>query len=140
VADNIPPYRDPRSGRNRQTDRLDKIFVRGLVLDCEIGAYEEERGRKQRVRFSVELWLYPARARNNDDVARVVSYDGIVDAIRAVTAGGHINLVETVAERIAAKCLAHRRAAKVRVMVEKLDRVEGASLGVEIERCKSPSA
>ena len=112
----------------------------GLVLDCEIGAYEEERGRKQRVRFSVELWLYPARARNNDDVARVVSYDGIVDAIRAVTAGGHINLVETVAERIAAKCLAHRRAAKVRVMVEKLDRVEGASLGVEIERCKSPSA
>jgi dihydroneopterin aldolase len=140
VADNIPPYRDPRAGRNRQTDRLDKIFVRSLVLDCEIGAYEEERGRKQRVRFSVELWLYPARARNNDDVARVVSYDGIVDAIRAVTAGGHINLVETVAERIAAKCLAHRRAAKVRVMVEKLDRVEGASLGVEIERCKSPSA
>jgi dihydroneopterin aldolase len=135
-----PKPRDPRPPRPRPADRLDKIFVRDLVLDCQIGAFAEEKGSLQRVRFCVELWLYPARERNNDDVARVVSYDRIVEAIRAVTGNGHINLVETVAERIAAKCLAHRRAAKVRVRVEKLDRVEGAALGVEIERGKSPSA
>lgn len=140
MSDINPKLRDLRLLRPRPTDRLDKIFVRDLVLDCQIGAYEEEKGNRQRVRFCVELWLYPARERNNDDVARVVSYDGIVDAIRAVTGNGHINLVETVAERVAAKCLAHRRAARVRVVVEKLDRVAGASLGVEIERCKSPSA
>jgi dihydroneopterin aldolase len=140
VSDSNPSFRELRPARPRQTDRLDKIFVRDLVLPCRIGAFDEEKAGKQRVRFTVELWLYPARERNNDDVARVVSYDRIVEAIRAVTGGGHINLVETLAERIAAKCLTHRRAARVRVAVEKLDRLEGASLGVEIERCKSPSA
>jgi hypothetical protein len=37
---------------------------------------------------------------------------------------------------VAAKCLAHRRAARARIVIEKLDRLEGASLGVEIERHK----
>jgi dihydroneopterin aldolase len=45
-------------------------------------------------------------------------------------------LLETVAERVAMRCLAHRRAVWVRILVEKLDRLEGASLGVEIERVK----
>jgi 7,8-dihydroneopterin aldolase/epimerase/oxygenase len=126
-----------RPAKPRQAVPLDKIFVRDLILPCSIGAFEEEKHRKQRVRFLVEVWIYPSRRRGNDDVAGVVSYDLIVEAIRSVTSAGHINLVETLAERIAAKCLAHRRAAKVRVIAEKLDRLEGASLGVEIERCKS---
>lgn len=126
--------------RPRQGGPLDKIFVRDLVIPCFIGAFEEEKAEKQRVRFRVDLWIYPSRQRNNDDVSHVVSYDRIVDAIRTVIGGGHINLLETLAERVAAKCLSHRRAAKVRIVVEKLDRLEGASLGVEIERCKSPSA
>lgn len=130
------PLRDQKSARQ---DRLDKIFVRDLVLPCFIGAFEEEKGKTQRVRFSVDLWLIASRERNIDDVARVVSYDRIVEAIHAVIGNGHINLVETLAERIAARCLAHRRAAKVRVVVEKLDRLASGSLGVEIERCKFAS-
>jgi len=130
---------DPKLLRQRQSVSLDKIFVRDLVLSCFIGVFEEEKAQKQRVRFLVEVWIYPSRQRNNDDVNRVVSYDRIVEAIHAVVRSGHINLLETLAERIAARCLAHRRAAKVRVLVEKLDRLEGASMGVEIERCKSLS-
>lgn len=131
---------EPRPVRLRQSGPLDKIFVRDLVLPCFIGAYEEEKAERQRVRFHVELSLYPLRQRSYDDVARVVSYDRIVEAIHSALRGGHINLLETLAERIAGKCLAHRRAAKVRIVLEKLDRLEGASLGIEIERCKSPSA
>ncbi len=136
--ENGPATPASRMARQRQAASLDKIFVRGLVLPCFIGAFEEERHAKQRVRFEVEVWVYPSRQRgNNDDVSHVVSYDLIVKAIHSVIGGGHINLLETIAERVAAKCLAHRRAAKVRVKVEKLDRLEGASLGVEIERFKS---
>ena len=127
-----------RAGKPRQAAPLDKIFVRDLVLSCFIGAFPEERTAKQRVRFQIEIWVYPSRRRGNDDVAGVVSYDLIVEAIHAVTGAGHINLLETLAERVAARCLAHRRAAKARIVVEKLDRIEGASLGVEIERYKSP--
>ena len=114
---------------------LDKISVRGLVVACFIGAFEEEKNRKQRVRFHVEVSVYPSQHRGSDDVNHVVSYDLIVEAIHSVTGEGHINLVETLAERVAARCLAHRRAAKVQILMEKLDRLEGgASLGVEIER------
>ena len=124
--------------KQRQTGSLDKIFVRDLVIPCFIGAFEEEKHAKQRVRFKVEVWIYPSRLRgNNDDVSHVVSYDLIVKAIHSVAEAGHINLLETLAERVAAKCLAHRRAAKVRIRIEKLDRLEAASLGVEIERSKS---
>jgi dihydroneopterin aldolase len=120
----------------RQSAPLDKIFVRDLVISCFIGAFEEEKYEKQRVRFQVEVWVHPARRAAADDVSRVVSYDLIVQAIHSVIEGGHINLLETLAERVAAKCLAHRRAARARIVIEKLDRLEGASLGVEIERHK----
>jgi dihydroneopterin aldolase len=135
-GDNFSPQ-PARAAKPRQAAPLDKIFVRDLVILCSIGAFEEEKHEKQRVRFQVEVWIYPSRRRGNDDVSSVVSYDLIVEAIRCVTGAGHINLVETLAERVAARCLAHRRAARVRVVAEKLDRLEGASLGVEIERCKS---
>ncbi|WP_210191608.1 MULTISPECIES: dihydroneopterin aldolase [Rhodomicrobium] len=115
---------------------LDRIFVRGLVLPCFVGAFEEEKASRQRVRFTVEVSVLPSRHPGSDDVSHVVSYDLIVEAIHAVTGEGHINLLETLAERVAARCLAHRRAAGVHIVVEKLDRLEGASLGVEIERFK----
>lgn len=129
-----------RFPRPKPSAPLDRIFVRNLVLDCQIGVYEEEKGVRQRVRFSVEMSVYPSRRRNQDDVNSAVNYDLIVDAIRSATNTGHIQLVETLAERIAAKCLSHRRAAKVKICIEKLDRLEGASLGVEIERSKFPPA
>jgi dihydroneopterin aldolase len=114
---------------------LDKIGVRGLIRDVEIGVFEEEKGRTQRVRFTVEVSIFPSPRAGNDDIADAVSYDYIVDAITKVTSQGHIQLLETLAERIADECLADRRAAKVHVVVEKLDRLEGnASLCVEIER------
>ncbi len=136
--ENGPAPPSARMAKQRQTGSLDKIFVRDLVIPCFIGAFEEEKHAKQRVRFKVEVWIYPSRLRgNNDDVSHVVSYDLIVKAIHSVVEAGHINLLETLAERVAAKCLAHRRAAKVRIRIEKLDRLEEASLGVEIERSKS---
>ncbi len=112
---------------------LDKVRVMDLVLPARIGVWSEEQGISQRVRFSVELSVYPA-PRISDDLDTVVSYDFIIDGIKAILAQGHVLLVETLAEKVAEHCLSHRRAAAVRVMVEKLDRLPGASLGCEIVR------
>jgi 7,8-dihydroneopterin aldolase/epimerase/oxygenase len=119
---------------SRRSVVLDKIGVRGFVVECEIGVLPEEKGIKQRVRFTAEVSIYPSPRAQTDDIDDAVSYDYIVQAIRKVTGAGHINLLETLAERIADECLADRRAAKVHLLVEKLDRLEGASLCVEIER------
>lgn len=111
----------------------DRIFVRDYVLEIHIGVYPEEQGVTQKVGFTVEAEVAIPAAARHDQIVEVPSYDDILKAIRAIVAEGHINLVETLAERIAAHCLADRRIARVRVRVEKLERGP-AAVGVEIVR------
>jgi dihydroneopterin aldolase len=125
--------RFPDPERKDQRAPFDKVCVRDLVIPIHIGVWSEEQGVTQRVRFTVELWVSHVEHRPGD-LSCIVSYDYIIDGIKEIVAEGHVLLTETLAERIAAHCLAHRRAEKVRVFVEKLDRVPGASLGCEIVR------
>lgn len=123
---------------------LRHMFVRDLVLEASIGVHPHEHGRTQRVRINLGLMIEdeggPAArvsrpAVGRDDLARVVDYEGLVNGARALVASGHVQLVETLAERLAELCLADPRVVRARVMVEKLDVfTDAASAGVEIER------
>jgi len=124
--------------RPAEADAPDIIFVRDLVLPCRVGIHAEEQGPTQRVRFNVEIAVAQGATRGRR--RPLVCYDAIISAIHEVIAAGHINLVETLAERVAAACLALDDASRVHVRVEKLDRVPGAALGVEITRTRPPSA
>ena len=118
---------------------LRRVFVRDLVLPCEIGVLRHERGARQRVRINLDLSVLDERP-IQDDLRNVVCYDEIVTGIRRLAEGGHVNLVETLAERIAGMCLADARVRIARVRVEKLDVYEDvAAVGVEIERLNSAS-
>jgi 7,8-dihydroneopterin aldolase/epimerase/oxygenase len=124
-----PPHVRAAAGASE----LDRISVRDYLRHVEIGAFTSERGVEQRVRFNVVLEVCHHAAAEADDVDQVVSYDGITRAIDAELAQERINLLETLAERVARRCLADPRAVRVFVRVEKLDRIPGA-LGVEIVR------
>jgi dihydroneopterin aldolase len=114
---------------------VDRVFVDDLVLPVFIGAYARERDAPQNVRFSVSAWV--ARGgRAAEDMRDVFSYDLITDGIRLLTGSGHVGLVETLAERIAAMVLAHPRVVRVMVRVQKLDTGSG-TVGVEIERSRA---
>ncbi len=121
---------------------LRRMFIRDLVLQARIGVHDHEHQRTQRVRINIDLAveddgiLRVSRAPvGRDDLARVVDYERIVTNIRGLVASGHVQLVETLAERLAEFCLEDRRVAIARVTVEKLDVFEdAASAGVEIER------
>ena len=115
-----------------------RVFVRDLVLTCAIGVHAQEHDAPQRVRINVELMVREDERNLQDRIENVLSYEHIVDGVRAITEESHINLVETLAERIAGLCLADARVARVRVCVEKLDIYEeAASVGVEIERVRT---
>jgi len=118
---------------------LDKVMVRDLVIDTNIGIYSLEQGVTQRVRFSVEIECFPSAKPLGENIDNVISYDDIVNGVRDIVASGHIQLVETLVERVAEHCLKDRRAATVRVVAEKLDRIPGAALGVEIFRRARPA-
>jgi dihydroneopterin aldolase len=116
----------------------DTIFVQDFVVDCNVGVYAEEQGVTQKVRFSVEARLGKDVFSIGDEMAEVPSYADIIDIIVALARGGHIQLVETFAERIATKVLADQRITAVRVVLEKLER--GPLRGVEIIRPASRAA
>ncbi len=120
------PVADGRTG-------IRHVFVRDLQLLCRIGVYRHERRKDQRVRVNLDLAV--REGETADRLAAVVDYEEIVERVRRIPAKGHINLIETLAERIAEACLVDERVRTARVRVEKLDVFpDAASVGVEIER------
>lgn len=112
-----------------------RVRVRNLLVPCSIGIHDHERRRIQRVRVNVELDVTDPGPFSSEDFSEVLNYETIVSGVRAIADAGHIELVETLAERIAAMCLADPRSVSVTVGVEKLDAYsEAESVGVSIQR------
>lgn len=118
---------------------LDRISLRDHIREVEIGAFQLERGVTQRVRFDIVAEVVPdTEAIVSDDVDGILSYDTLIEAIDTALDAERLNLLETLAERLAARVLQHERAARVFVRIEKLDRGPHV-LGVEIVRSRSQS-
>ena len=132
-ADKIPsimPARIANAGK-----ALRHVFIRDFMVECLIGVYEHEKCSPQRVRVNLDLAVDEGEHPIIDDILNVVSYETMANGILAIADEGHVNLVETLAERIADMCFDDHRVDSVRVRIEKLDILENAgSVGVEIER------
>jgi dihydroneopterin aldolase len=126
---------DPsHSGLPASNGESDLIFVHEFVLPVRIGAFDSEQDKPQKVRFTVDACI-TRPDRTPERLPEVFSYDLITDGIRDIVARGHIHLVETLAERIAAMVLAHPQILSVTVRVEKLE-VGPGSVGVQITRTR----
>ncbi len=117
----------------------DRISVRSHIEDVEIGAFQAERDNTQRLQFDLVVEVADLPKPLNDDVDRILSYDTLTQAISAALTAERLNLLETLAERIAAKILQEPQAIRVFVRIQKLDRGTGA-LGVEIMRARDATA
>lgn len=117
----------------RDMEHPDRIHLRDYTVSAEIGAFQSERGTQQRLRFNLTVELSQPVSGVGDQVDAILSYDVLTRAVATALADQRYNLVETLAEKIAAEVLAHPRAARIEVSVEKLDRGPFA-LGVTIQR------
>lgn len=111
----------------------DRIHLRDYIVAADIGAFQTERGQTQRLRFGIEVALAEPVTGAGDQVDRILSYDVLTSAVADGLVDRRYDLLETLAERIAAQILTHPQAAEVTVTIEKLDRVPGA-LGVTLTR------
>ena len=127
---------EERALASAPADPRDRISLRDHVVLADIGAFQQERGHGQRLNFNVVVEVTPETGPLEDDVDRILSYDRITEAIAAELAAERLNLLETLAERVAERILAQPRAMRVFVRIEKLDRGPGA-LGVEIVRARA---
>ncbi len=122
-----------RSAATAPDGPLDRISVRDHTVEVEIGAFQAERGTTQRICFNIVVEVRPITGEIDDDVDRILSYDKVTEAIEGALSDERLNLLETLAERVAERILQEPQAIRTFVRIEKLDRGPGA-LGVEIVR------
>lgn len=99
---------------------VDRIRLRAMEFYGYHGALPAERELGQRFVIDVEIALDLRPAGESDDLARTVSYAEVYGHVRAVAEGPACNLIEAVAERIAARILhEYHGVDEVRVRVRK---------------------
>ena len=130
---------EERSLASASADPRDRISLRDHMVEVDIGAFQKERGHTQRILFNIVVEVRPAPQPLNDDVDRILSYDRLTEAIATELAAERLNLLETLAERVAERILAEPQAMRAFVRIEKLD-VGPYKLGVEIVRSRAEAA
>ena len=114
------------------------VLINDLELMTMIGVHDAERRAPQRVLVTADLSVREAGPATSDQLPDVVDYAEVIARIEQVVKAGHINLVETLAERVAEVCLADPRTFAVEVRIEKPDVIPNArAVGVEIRRQKA---
>jgi dihydroneopterin aldolase len=97
----------------------DRIELRGLLVRGHHGVFESERVEGQDFVVDVALDVDISAAARSDDLADTTDYGALALTIAAIVSGEPVNLLETLAERIATACLADPRVASVEVSVHK---------------------
>ena len=116
----------------------DRIFLRGLQIDCIIGFIDWERRVKQTVVIDLEMAVDCRAAAARDDVADTLNYKTVAKRLIAFVQESDFNLIETLVERIALLILSEFGIAWVRVTLSKPGAIRGSrDVGVTIERARA---
>jgi dihydroneopterin aldolase len=97
----------------------DAIELTGLRVRGRHGVFEHERRDGQTFLVDVRLEFDTALAARSDELADTVDYGALAQALAGVVSGDPVNLIETLAERLAAVCLEDRRVRAAEVTVHK---------------------
>ncbi|MQA94465.1 MAG: dihydroneopterin aldolase [Streptosporangiales bacterium] len=98
---------------------LDRVALRGLTARGRHGVFEHERREGQDFVVDVVLRIDTREAARTDDLARTVDYGGLADRLVAVVEGDPVDLIETLAARLAEVCLREALVREVEVTVHK---------------------
>ncbi|PWI11619.1 dihydroneopterin aldolase [Streptomyces sp. NWU339] len=100
---------------------MDRVALHGLKARGHHGVFPKEREEGQTFVVDLVLGLDTRPAATDDDLAKTVHYGIVAEEVVAVVEGEPVNLIETLAERIARVCLEHDVVQEVEVRVHKPD-------------------
>ena len=102
-----------------QQSPVDRIRLTGLRIFAHHGVldFERENGQEFIVDLDIAVDLAPAAA--SDDVTKTIHYGELAEAVYAAVQADTVDLIETVAERVAAIALGYERALQVTVTIHK---------------------
>jgi len=115
-----------------------KILINELTLDAFIGIHDFEKKKKQKIAISLSLDVNDNISGIEHKIENFVSYEHIVADIKSILKKGHIDLLETLGEKIVDLCFKDERVMTIKLKLEKLEVFkETSSVGIEIFRKKN---
>ena len=97
----------------------DRLSVRGIAVHGHHGVFEFERRDGQEFVIDLTLGMDTRPAATSDDLQDTVDYGTLVDEVRSAVANDPVDLIETLAQRIADVCLSRAQVETVEVTVHK---------------------
>jgi 7,8-dihydroneopterin aldolase/epimerase/oxygenase len=114
---------------------LDTIFINDLRVETVIGIYDWERRIRQTVSINLEIAADIRRAAASDSIDDTLNYKAVAKRLIEFIEASSFQLVETLAERIAAIVLTEFDVSRVTLTLNKPGAIRGArDVGVRIER------
>ena len=115
-----------------------KILINDLTLDAFIGIHDFEKKKKQKISISLSLDVNDNISAIEHKIENFVSYEHIVADIKSILKSGHVDLLETLGEKIVDLCFTDERVMTIKLKLEKLEVFkETKSVGIEIFRKKN---
>lgn len=114
---------------------MDKVFIKGLHIQTTIGFFQWEKEIKQTLVIDVAMAWDTAKAAENDELAKTLDYAEISTIIETFANDNPVDLIETLAERMATFLMAQFHIPWLKLTIGKPGAVHNAAtVGVEIER------
>jgi dihydroneopterin aldolase len=116
----------------------DRIFLRGLAVECTIGFIDWERRVKQTVVVDLEIPVDCRTASRTDEVADTVDYKAVAKRAIAFVEASEFKLVETLAHRLAMLIIEEFSLPWVRLSINKPGAIRGSrDVGIVLERTRA---
>lgn len=133
------PDQDILNLKSQHVVEIQTIHITDLELSMHIGVLDKEKNAAQRVIINAEVEVSPNQNWQLDEINSVVSYADIISLIKAESAKGHIELVETFAHQIADACFKHSNDIEaVKVTIDKPDIIKDVkSVGCSIKKVRA---
>ena len=116
---------------------MDTVFINQLEVITTIGVYDWEKTLQQKLYFDLEMAFDNKPAGNSDDINLALNYFSVSEAVNKFAQTHHFELIETMAERVAALIMSEFSVPWIKLTLHKPGALPKAkSLGVQIERGK----
>ena len=115
----------------------DRIHIEQLEVSTHIGVPEEERRAPQRLTVSVSFWPNHEAGDLADKIENAVNYSDVVEETKNFVRDQSVNLIETLADRLAMHLLKHFRIQKVTIELRKFPFENAKYVSVTITRTAS---
>ena len=117
----------------------DRIHIEQLEVSTHIGVPDEERGAPQRLTVSISFWPYREAGDLADKIENAINYSSVVEETKNFVRDQSVNLIETLADRLAMHLLKNFRMQKITIELRKFPFEDANYVSVTVTRIASVS-